>query len=428
MIEAVPVSEGETKKSALEELKEQVSSEYGDEIAVAVHAGLGVIASLSLQKRDHCLVLVYVGASSGGKSTVTRMFFPLNSRLNRFLHRVDVFTPASFVSNASNRKEEALLKIDLLPKIRGKTMVTKELSALFGEKEDGLIKTFGTLTTVLDGNGLKTSSGTHGERGYEGNYCFNWIGATTPVPKRVHSCMSQCGNRILFYRLPVPETSDEKLLEFAERSGTGTDINKHSKLCNEFVEEHFKRFPVDTVDPKAFGFPKCLRLQLIKLARLIAKGRVLVEKATDSFETGVEEAPHRLILLLNTFVYGLALVAGRKHVTEEDIAILRHVAFSSLPDHRSNLLKALIDAKGCISSTNTSKALGVSRNTAKEHMGELAATGLALFEEGDASEQKPALLRLAKEWEWLLGSPTPINFSDLRRCVSPLTKSTNSNQ
>ncbi len=39
------------------------------------------------------------------------------------------------------------------------------------------------LGAILDGQGLKTDSGTHGQRGYEGDYLFAWFGCTTPFDR-----------------------------------------------------------------------------------------------------------------------------------------------------------------------------------------------------------------------------------------------------
>jgi hypothetical protein len=48
----------------------------------------------------------------------------------QFLLRVDDFTPASFVSHAANRKKSQLESIDLLPRVKDKVMLTKELAPL----------------------------------------------------------------------------------------------------------------------------------------------------------------------------------------------------------------------------------------------------------------------------------------------------------
>ena len=142
-----------------------------------------------------------------------------------FLHRVDTFTPASFVSHAANKKRNQLSAIDLLPKIKDKTMLTKELSPLFRGDFKEMQKNFSVLTSVLDGKGYVSESGTHGERGYTGEYLFNWIGATTPFSDRVYELMAQLGNRMYFYEIISVDQKEVDLCEFAKK----TAVIRHLK-------------------------------------------------------------------------------------------------------------------------------------------------------------------------------------------------------
>lgn len=56
---------------SLNDLLVEVRKHYREEHAMAVQAGLAVIASLSLKNRDNCLVLVYEGGAGRGKSIET---------------------------------------------------------------------------------------------------------------------------------------------------------------------------------------------------------------------------------------------------------------------------------------------------------------------------------------------------------------------
>src|ERR1044071_3633492 len=123
-----------------------VSKHYGESIWQAIKAGIAVAASMSLQRRDNCLVLIYVGGSGQGKSITVRAFeSDPPPTLDCFL-RVDKFTPAAFVSHQMNKSEFELSQIDLLPQVKGKTMLTKELSPLFRGDQRVMIENFATLT------------------------------------------------------------------------------------------------------------------------------------------------------------------------------------------------------------------------------------------------------------------------------------------
>ena len=105
----------------------------------------------------------------------------------------DSFTPASFVSHASNIKREELAKVDLLPRIRYRVMIVRDLAPIFGAKDDELLKTLGILTRALDGEGLRVDSGDHGSRGYQGDYLFMLLAGTTPIMPRVFKVMGHAG-------------------------------------------------------------------------------------------------------------------------------------------------------------------------------------------------------------------------------------------
>ena len=160
---------------------------------------LSVVAQLLINDVSNPFALALVDVPSSGK-TITLNFF---SGIDELIYTTDNFTPAAFVSNASNVSRADLNKIDLLPRIQYKTMVVRELGAIFGAKDDDLIKSFGILTRALDGEGLETDSGTHGKRGYKGDYLFMFLGGTTPIPPRVFKVMGNIGSRLFFLSLRV---------------------------------------------------------------------------------------------------------------------------------------------------------------------------------------------------------------------------------
>jgi hypothetical protein len=390
-------------KAVLDEVLAQVREQYSDELAKAVHAGLGVIASLSLQRRDHCLVMIYEGGPGAGKSTAVRLLSPERPETRLVAERIDSFTAASFVSHAANRSPEELDKIDLLPRIKGKVMLTKELSQLFSNEEKALRVSFGTLTSVLDGNGLRTNSGSQGERGYEGDYRFNWIGATTPIPARTHDLMAQLGNRILFYELPSRESSEDELLDLLGTSSVGTNVDLLREKVNDQIEEHFKQQPVNSVDPATIAFPEALKRMLVRYAKLIVHGRVAVSRSADGeLETTEREGGERVAFLLNTLCLGLALINGRDHVTKGDLQVIKHVALSSLPQKRRNLLQRVLAAGGRLTSTAFATSANISKPTALERMKELAATGICSLKGGNQQASTPAAVSLTDGWKWLL--------------------------
>jgi hypothetical protein len=397
----------------LAQVAEVVQKHYGEDIWQAVKIGLALVLSLSLKGRDNCVVLVYEGASGQGKSITIRLLMSDRDNTAKYLIRIDDFTPASFVSHAANRKSSQLEQIDLLPRVNNKMMLTKELAPLFRDDEKELRQNFARLTSVLDGNGYVTASGSHGKRGYQGRYLFNWLGATTPVPDRTFRVMAQLGNRILFYEIASEEWSEEKLMDFAQNYGTDDAIKECQRAVNDFVEGHFKAHPVNSIDAHSINIPEEITREIVRYASLISHGRVEVEYdqslgAIGGVEAGKPEGPQRVILLLQTIVRGLALAEGRMFATTDDLFPIRHIAFSSIPRKRREVLRALLVAEGSLSSAEAEKALGVSRSTATARMKELAAIGIAAFVSGDSDTSTPSKINLATKWQWLLPDDTPL--------------------
>ena len=172
-----------------------------------------VVAQLLLNDVANPFALALVDVPASGK-TITLNFF----NVPELVYATDSFTPASFVSHASNVKREDLAKVDLLPRIRWRAMIVRDLAPIFGAKEDDLLRNLGILTRVLDGEGLQTDSGVHGGRGYEGDYLFMLLAGTTPIPPRVFKVMGTLGSRLFFLALhPRIKTHDELIAQNRDR-------------------------------------------------------------------------------------------------------------------------------------------------------------------------------------------------------------------
>jgi hypothetical protein len=131
----------------------------------AVDVGLATCATLLLADNTNPVAVIYEGPPASSKTTVADMFAGHPSATVR-----TTSTPAAFVSHATNQRRESLAKVDLLPRIRHKVLVTPELATIFRGKDDDLVNQFKIITRVLDGQGLVTDSGAQGRRGYEGDY------------------------------------------------------------------------------------------------------------------------------------------------------------------------------------------------------------------------------------------------------------------
>ena len=99
----------------------------------AVEAGLSVCATLLLKDNANPTALIYVGPASAGKTTVASMFDEAvneGEKLDevKLVYRSDQFSPAAFVSHSATATREDLDKIDLLPRIKDRVLLTPELA------------------------------------------------------------------------------------------------------------------------------------------------------------------------------------------------------------------------------------------------------------------------------------------------------------
>ena len=206
------------------------------------------------------------------------MFAPDRATTTKYLYRLDGFTSKSFVSHAASKTTSELTEIDLLPKIKDKLLITKELAPLFRGREDALRENFATIAAVLDGKGHLSASGVHGTRGYEGEHVFNWIGGTTPIPADTDRIMAQLGNRLLRYEIIGQAPTEDELLEFAA-SYTASDVDRRCKqLVNQFLEAHFQKFPLGSVELSSIEMTEEQRRSFVRAAQLTAQGRVETQR------------------------------------------------------------------------------------------------------------------------------------------------------
>ncbi len=110
----------------------------------AVDLGLSVCATLLLKDNANPVALIYLGGPSSGKTTVANII-----ARHPICYVSDKFTTAAFVSQSANVKAKDLSKVDLLPRIKHKVLVTPELAPIFRGKEDELVTRFSIITRVM---------------------------------------------------------------------------------------------------------------------------------------------------------------------------------------------------------------------------------------------------------------------------------------
>jgi hypothetical protein len=388
-----------------------VVNKYFPALLEVLHAALAVVGAMSLKGRSRPLSVMFESGSGAGKTTVLQMFFPIRGTdtgefVADYIYRSDKFSPRSFVSHAANIEARKMKNVDLLPKLKGKVFIVKEMSTIFRGREAELTEIFSILCSVLDGEGLVSDSGVHGGRGYDDQHLFNWLGATTPLPPLTHRLMAQLGTRLLFYEVPHIEITEMALIEYAKRESAGTSAMECRQIVNQFLVGYFAAYPVASVEQGSITFTEAQLAALVRWASFIAAGRAVVkyEKSDGTNWKPVAvlpaEAPFKVVDYLKDLARGHALIHGRDRIEQCDIDLVAKVAVSSIPGHLRKLVSHLRKNESC----ETAKAAAlceVSRRFVLNYLVELEMLGIAELTKGKQDQSLPDAIRLAEKYKWL---------------------------
>lgn len=385
---------------------EETLGRFYPELIPTIKAGLAVFGAMALSDRTKPLSLILEGTSGFGKTAVIQMVFPLPGLgLDEYAYRSDKFTPRAFVSHAANVKRTKLRQIDMLPRLKGKVLLTKELAPIFRGREEELRENFSILISVLDGKGFTSDSGMHGKRGYGQPILFNWLGATTPLPASTHRLMHQLGTRLLFYEVPSVEPTAKELLAYAQREDSGVAEVECQRVMNEFLLGFFDVNPVGEFPAEVVEIPSVLLQWLTRWAHFLARGRAEVKferKGHDwiPIAAAKPEGPFKIVNYFKDLVRGNALIHGRWEVTMEDLKLIEHVAISSIPGHLRPIVRELQKA-GSITSSNCTVLCGVSQPTARKYLKELALLRIVNLTKGSPRMNDPDLAILTEDFQWI---------------------------
>lgn len=367
----------------------QTIRKHFPELLLHFIAALSVCAILLLKKGWKPLALVFEGLPGPGKSLVLNCIHgagDLRPNVKENLYRSDKFSTASFVSQSANVTKNDLAKVDLLPRIKGKVLITPELAPTFRGERDTVEERFGTLARVLDGRGFTVDGGTHGQRGYTGDYCFTWLGATTPLDDAAFAAISNVGNRIFFFDTAPPRPTDEELIELAMVGSSRNKEEECTEVIADFLEHLFTAHPTGSMEAPGIERPEAT--YLASAARTIAKLRARAD--------GAAEYEYRLVEWLSQIAAARALVEGSPVVLREHLTIIQHIVVSATrPKLRPLLLALFKSPTGTINVNEAEQALGCSRDTVLNRMEELSKTGICHFTTGEAP--KPSSIELTPD-------------------------------
>ena len=380
-------------------------------------SGLWLILEISLASRAILeikgirlpLMVIILGPPSSGKTTVLILIEALPKA-----YSVDTFTPRSFQSHYSSKKKEDLEKDDLLTKMKDKMFLTPELAPLFSARDEDVLANIGLLTRLLDGHGLKTISGVHGERS-SGPVFFVWIGAAVDVSKNIWSLIAQLGPKMFFLRMSLDLTYEEEHEKILKNLKSDEDERKLDEVKKKLLEywNAVTSFPLQEEGKIIWDKSKessDIMKMIVEHAQLLARlrGHVPVDKTAGTggsnygFLEPIIESPERAARYLYNLVRGHALCQGRNYIIKDDVSIIRPIVMSSAAKERIELLKLLIANNGEVSVTQLMEARGVTRTTALKTMKLLEILGLVEIVMVPSKTKLSSGIRLKDHFRWIL--------------------------
>ena len=393
---------------------------------------LSVKSQLLIKDITQPFALFLMGVPSCYKSTTLEIINCLSN-----CYKSDKFTPKSFVSHSANVTKTKLSEIDLLPKIRYKTLITPELAPLFTGNEEMLIDTFGILSRVLDGRGLELDSGVHGKRGYSGDYYFVWLGAIVDIPHKVWRTVGNLGAKWYYLRIPEEHQTSSQKIESIKKTLRGMPYHERLENSQAAIREFWPcieaRNEEKIVWDKTKDDNKTFH-RIVETSLLLSKLRASIPTWHTSdpsssgfhynFEMPVIEDPSRASSALYNLARGHAVLYGRNYITKEDLGVVIAVALSSAERERVALLKLLLENDGNIDVETFVTNSKVSENTARKEIQKMKILGLVNVTEEDTATKPKTIAILKDEFSWFKSSEfqkywnkynhlhTPKNFAE----------------
>jgi hypothetical protein len=401
------------------------------EIWTGLEFELSVLRILNIEGCTLPFIGILLGRPSSGKTLIIYLL-----RKWYCAYYTDNFTAKSFVSHSTAvTSEEQLQQIDMLPKIINKLFLTPELSPTFTAKDEDLNQLLGIITRIADGQGLVTNSGAHGQRGYDKNIMFTWVGAAVDIPYKVYKILGNLGAKLYFFRLPFEDKTEEKLLNQCEE-----DFDTKVKEIQSTLFDYLKWFDIGPniqIDKSANNLPKIkwdnksddkdARRYIARLAILLSRLRCVAQtwktEDTQASEYGYSvsqpEDPSRANTLLYNLARGHALLtgSGRNYITKEDIPIVIKTVLSTAQIERVSIFDLLLANKGELTTSRITESLNMSKPTALRTMAEFKAIGLVdNIEETIINGNVVLQIILKPEFAWFLSE----EFQKLREEFVPM--------
>lgn len=252
-----------------------------------------------------------------------------------YYHLSDL-TAKTFVSGLMLGKGDERRKIDdLLPQLHQKLLIFKDFTTVLEKNRDERQEIIAQLREIYDGSYAKKFGTMDRKVRYTSR--FGLLAGVTPIIDRHWKLMQQLGERFLKYRWD--EDADATTRRAQRNEGD-------EAMMRAEIHDAVMGFLLHLEVPESVAFGEELLEPLILAAKFLADLRtpVSIHAGQSDFYYDfipTPERPTRLVKQLKKLCKALAVVRGRDRVTREDLLVAVKVAFSTAPQDRLAVLRAV---------------------------------------------------------------------------------------
>lgn len=438
-----PYKEWQSKVAEKYEYLEKIFKKYYPEAWIFMEFCLSIKSILNIMDITLPFMGVLVAAPSSLKTMVIQLFRKYPSTFY-----TDSFTSSSLVSHNASLSEEQLQKIDMLPKMKNKLVLTPELAPLITGNEDELQKVLGIITRVLDGHGLENDSGAHGHRKYS-DIMFVWLGAVVEIPPRVWKVLGTLGHKIYFLRPPLAKKTvadlkkiaksnnfsainkeiEEALLDYLKTFDAAPNVEGKVRIDNDIAKIRWN----DEIEEGQDEAIECIA----QLAKLLAplrgvvyvspsksftrkinndpgdsslanieqqqKQQIPLQQDGQDYDTDIPtiEDPSRAVVILRNLAIGHAISQGRDSLTLKDVPIVIKVGLSTAQVRRVRILDQLLKSEnGVLTTSQICDQLGISQPGVTKTIREFDALKIGELSAVSNYNNSELQIRLSSEFDW----------------------------
>ena len=339
--------------------------------------------------------LVIVAPPSGVKTELVRLLtgvpgiFPLSE-----------LTARTFASGLSPGGEDP----SLLNRLTTEILALKDFTTVLEMHHDERQAILAQLREIYDGRYDKLW-GTGKELHWQGRLGF--IAGVTPVIDSHHTVMAILGQRFVLLRLQQPD-----------RQKVGRRAMQNTRADRQALRDHLIPMVAGFMRQLSQAEPTVSESQMTTLAALsdfVTRARSAVQR--DGYKRELNyapepEGPGRFARQLFSLLRGLAMVAGRPTIIDDDLRRVVRVALDSLPDVRRLVLRKLTETPEPLATAKLAQEVQYATATMRRALEDLQALELVLCEKGGAGRSDRWQLKdqwrdLLHTWFGMGSAPSP---------------------